>query len=88
VSRSPGVALLKAHACCSCGSWVKLSCGFSCRVIMLCCSNFNDNQLTGNIPDIWSVGPAFENLADFQVRGGPSQGAAACLCGGKGAPGG
>ena len=30
--------------------------------------NLNENQLTGNMPDNWSVGPAFLNLADLQVR--------------------
>lgn len=29
----------------------------------------NENQLTGNMPDNWAVGPAFLNLADLQVRG-------------------
>ncbi len=28
----------------------------------------NQNQLTGNMPDNWAVGPAFLNLADLQVR--------------------
>ena len=27
----------------------------------------NQNQLTGNMPDNWAVGPAFLNLADLQV---------------------
>lgn len=30
-------------------------------------SNLNENQLTGNMPDSWSVGPAFLNLADLQL---------------------
>ena len=34
----------------------------------LLCSNVNDNQLTGNMPESWSIGPAFKVLADLQVR--------------------
>lgn len=33
------------------------------------CSNVNDNQLTGNMPDSWAVGPAFLSLADLQMAG-------------------
>lgn len=29
----------------------------------------NDNRLTGNLPEYWTVGPAFEQLSDLQLAG-------------------
>ena len=37
--------------------------------LLLCCRDLSYNQFTGNMPDSWSVGPAFLSLVDLQVGG-------------------